>query len=101
LNPVINPSDFYFITETVTPDPTDGATQAEWGFQVNNLTPLQTGFYSEFAGGAWFAVTGDGATTPVFSVSGDSVPEPRSSAALLAAGLAGMLVLRRSRNASA
>jgi hypothetical protein len=95
LNPAINPADFYFITETVTPDPSAGATQAEWGWQWNNLNPIATGYYSEFAGGSWFPEMGP---TPVFSVSGNlspsTVPEPQSYVALLALGLVGMLILR-------
>jgi hypothetical protein len=94
LNPVIDPTQFYFITENVTPDPTPGANTATWGWQQNSLTPAQMGYFSNFNGGGWFVETG---TTPVFSVSGDlvtsGVPEPRSSA-LLAAGFAALLILR-------
>jgi hypothetical protein len=97
---IINPSDYYFITETLTPD---GSNTAEWGWNVNNLTPTETGYLSEFAGGRWFSETGD---TPVFSVSGtvippSGVPEPRSYAAILGAGLLGLLVLRRRRTIAA
>ena len=94
LNPSITPSGFYFITETVIPDPSPGATQATWGWQWNDLTPPQTGYDSEFSGGSWFAETG---TTPVFSVSGNLVttPEPRSSAALFIVAMAGIWMLRR------
>jgi hypothetical protein len=97
LNPVINPTDYYFITENITPDPTVGAATAEWGWQWNSLSPVQTGYYSNFAGGSWFA---EGGTTPVFSVSGNAVtagvPEPRSLA-LLAAGFVGILIVRARR----
>jgi hypothetical protein len=106
ITPVMNDSDFYFITETVIPDPSAGATQATWGWQQNNESPTaQTGYFSEFAGGSWFAETG---TTPAFTVSGTpyvppapGVPEPRSYALLLAAAFMGILILRRRRNAAA
>ena len=83
-----------------------GATQATWGWQQNNESPTaQTGYFSEFAGGSWFAETG---TTPAFTVSGTpyvppapGVPEPRSYALLLAAAFMGILILRRRRNAAA
>jgi len=94
VTPTINPSDFYFITETI---PEDGSNTAVWGWQQNNESPTpQTGYLSEFAGGAWFAETG---TTPAFTVSGNpissTVPEPRSYAVLLAVALVGMLILKR------
>lgn len=94
----------YFITETVLPDP--GGDEAVWGWQWNSLTPLQTGFYSEFSGN-WFPETATvaqngfpAAITPVFSVSGDPIlvspaPEPRSYAALLAAGFLGLLLVSK------
>jgi hypothetical protein len=112
--PDINPGVNYFITETVPSDPGGPADNAVWGWQWNSLTPLQTGFYSEFSGGSWFpeietvaeaALDGSqAAITPAFSVSGDPilaspVPEPRGYAALLAAGFLGILMaLKRRRN---
>jgi hypothetical protein len=98
VTPTLNPSDFYFITETV---PEDGANTAEWGWQWNNESTPQTGYYSEFAGESWFA---EGGTTPVFSVNGNpitsTVPEPGSYAGFLGVALMGALVLKR-RNIAA
>ena len=101
VTPTIAPGVNYSITETV---PEDGMNTAEWGWQWNNMSPTpELGYYSEFAGAPWFAETG---TTPAFTVSGDlivpsEVPEPRSYAALLGAAFAGILMLRRRRNAAA
>lgn len=106
---IINPADFYFITENVTPD---GANTAEWGWQENNLTPMQIGYYSGTFGtpGSFnyqntpcsmdpctAANDPDASGTPAYSVSGTSVttPEPRSYAVLLGAALVGLLVMRR------
>jgi hypothetical protein len=103
--PDFNSSDFYFITETVIPDPTAGATQGDWGWQANNQTPTPaTGnLFSEFGGMPWFP-EGSTAVTPSFSVSGNAisstVPEPRSYAALLGAALVGVLLLRRRKVAA-
>jgi hypothetical protein len=107
---VINPTDFYFITENVTPD---GANTAEWGWQENNLTPMQIGLYfGTFGtpGSFGFANTPctnpgpctaandpDASGTPAYSVSGTAItatPEPRSYAAILGAGLLGLLFLK-------
>jgi hypothetical protein len=100
VTPTIAPGENYFITETV---PEDGANTAEWGWQWNNLATQELGYFSEFAGGSWFAETGP---TPAFTVSGNlippsTVPEPRSYAALLGAAFAGILILRRRRNSAA
>jgi len=97
--PTINTTDFYFITETVPTDPAQGATQAEWGWQWNNQG--KTGYLTEStAAGPWVAGTGTGEATPAFDVF-VSAPEPRTTAALLAVGLVGMLILRRRRNVQA
>jgi hypothetical protein len=111
LTTIIDPTHFYFITETVTPD---GANTAVWGAQENNLTPMQIGYYAGVYGtpGSWGVAdtpcTNDPCTasndpsasgTPAFSVSGNvltaTTPEPRSYAALLAAILFGALAVRR------
>ena len=39
----IGQNDYYFITESVT---SDGANTADWGWEENNLTPMQIGYYS-------------------------------------------------------
>jgi len=104
---VINPTGFYFITESVT---FDGANTAEWGWQENNLTPMQIGYYTgtpaslSFAnnpctepGPCTAANDPDASGTPAFSVSGTAVtatPEPRSYAVLLGAGLLSLLILK-------
>jgi hypothetical protein len=97
--PTINTSDFYFITETVPVDPTPNATQAIWGWQWNNQG--QTGYLTESSpSGPWAAGTVSPESTPAFEVF-VSAPEPRTTAALLAVGLLGMLILRRRRNVQA
>lgn len=90
---IINPADYYFITENVTPD---GSNTAEWGWQENTLTPMQIGYYSgaygtpgslTYANNACTvnpctAVNDPNASgTPAYSVSGTpyiptAVPEP-------------------------
>lgn len=100
VTPIIAPGENYFITETV---PDDGTNTAGWGWQQNNLPTPETGYFSEFSGGAWYAETG---TTPAFTVSGDlivpsGVPEPRSYAILLGVAFAGILIVKRRRNAAA
>ena len=91
LQPVIDPSDFYFITQTINPEP-NANNNAEWGWQWNNLNPVQTGYYSAFNGGSWFAGSG---SSPVFSVSGDPVntPEP-GSFALLGGAVIGLALFK-------
>lgn len=106
---IINPTDFYFVTESVTPD---GANTAEWGAQENNLTPMQIGYYSGTNGtaGSWAYQNApctidpctadndpDASGTPAFSVSGDLVtttPEPGNWALILSSGCL-LLVLKR------
>jgi hypothetical protein len=113
---IINPSDFYFITENVTPD---GANTAEWGWAENNLTPMQIGFYSGTYGTPGSFSYGDNpctnpgpctaandpsaSGTPAYSVSGTQVatPEPRSYAAILCVALLGLAIQRRRRQAAA
>lgn len=107
---IINPNDYYFITENVTPD---GADTAEWGWQENNLTPFQIGYWSGTYGTpdsfgyadqqcpnavpCNAAADPNASGTPVFSVSGNVIttPEPRSYAILLTAGLLGLFFVRR------
>jgi hypothetical protein len=97
--PTINTTDFYFITETVPVDPTPDSTQAIWGWQWNNQG--QTGYLTESSpSGPWAAGTVSPETTPAFEVF-VSAPEPRTTIALLALGLVGMLILRRRRNVQA
>lgn len=93
---LINPGDFYFVTESVLADP--GGTTAEWGWQQNNLSPVEDGYYSYFPGpdASWFEETG---ATPAFEVTGNpyvasTVPEPRAYAFLLAAVFATLLTFR-------
>lgn len=108
----INPGDFYFITENVTPD---GANTAEWGWQENNQTPFQIGLYFGTFGtpGSFFfannpcadpatctAITDpDASGTPAYSVSGNAIatPEPRY-AALLGGAIVTLLIWSRRRN---
>ncbi len=112
---IISPGDYYFITENVTPD---GPNTAEWGWQENNLTPMQIGLYFGTYGtpgsfsysdtpctqpGPCTAANDPNASgTPAYSVSGTLVttPEPRTYAALLGVAFAGILILRR-RSAAA
>ncbi len=107
---VIAPGLFYFITETT---PNDGANTAEWGWQENNLTPMQIGFFSGINGtpGSYsFQNTGctvdpctatndpDASGTPAFLVSGDAVmntPEPATGGLLAAAGAFAALAGRK------
>jgi hypothetical protein len=68
-----------------------------WGWQWNNLTPAQTGYFSLFPGGSWFPETG---ITPAFEVTGtpvtSAVPEPGFIRLLAAAGaLLGLSHLRK------
>jgi hypothetical protein len=106
---VIDPANFYFITESVTPD---GANTAEWGWQENNLTPFQIGYFGGTFGapGSWSlqntpcantpcsAATDPAASgTPAFSASGNQVttPEP-NTIAMLGAAFVGLLLRKRS-----
>jgi hypothetical protein len=103
---ILAPADFYFVTESVTPD---GANTAEWGWQENNLTPFQIGFYSGTFGtpGSWtFSNTPctnspcsaandpNASGTPAYSVSGNAVtaPEPNTMAML---GIAVLILVAR------
>jgi hypothetical protein len=109
---IINPTDFYFLTENVTPD---GANTAEWGWQENNLTPMQIGLYfGTFGTPGSFAFGNTPCTnpgpctagndpdadgTPAYSVSGNVVttPEPHN-AALFGGAILILLILSRRRN---
>jgi hypothetical protein len=111
---IINPADFYFITETVT---VDGTNTAEWGWQENNLTPFQIGYYSGFNGtpGSFTfennpctnspcnAANDPGASgTPAVSITGtaiSSAPEP-DTAAILGLALAALLLKVRLKRPS-
>lgn len=113
IDPVISPSENYFITESVAPD---SLNTAVWGWQENILAPLQIGFYAApYSTPASFSLSdtpcdpaaactaenpSDPSGTPAFSVSGvvvtqSAVPEPRDYAGLLAVWFAGILLLRR------
>jgi len=112
---VIDPTDFYFITESVTPD---GANTAEWGWQENNLTPMQIGLYFGTTGtpgsfsfantpctnpGPCTAMNDPNASgTPAYSVSGSAIatPEPNGAAILLCALLLPLILIQRRRNAA-
>jgi hypothetical protein len=106
---IITPGDYYFITENVTPD---GSNTAEWGWQENNLVPMQTGLYFGTYGtpdsfnyadnpctvSPCTADNDPDATgTPAYSVSGNLIttPEPGNSALILGVALAGILILNR------
>jgi hypothetical protein len=108
----INPGDFYFITENVTPD---GANTSEWGWQENNLTPMQIGLYFGTLGtpgsfsfantpctnpGPCTAVNDpDASGTPAYSVSGNAIATPEPSYAPLFGGaILIFLILARRRN---
>lgn len=104
---LINPGEYYFVTENLTPD---GANTAEWGWAENNLgPPMEIGYWAGYYGtsGSWTylnnACTNTPCTaandtsasgTPAFSVSGNPVPEP-ASWMLLTAGLIFLLVQGR------
>ncbi len=106
----ILPNDFYFITQNVTPD---GANTAEWGWDINNLTPLQIGLYfGTFGtpGSLTYANTGctnpgpcnvandpNADETPAYSVTGSPVPEPGVDVLTLTGISLGLLMLRRRR----
>jgi MYXO-CTERM domain-containing protein len=101
---IIKPNDFYFITENVTPD---GSNTAEWGADVNNLSPPQDGlWYGTFGTPNSFSFQQDSGSctdatcsdaTPAYSVSGTAVttPEPNGYGLMLLAGLGALLALRR------
>ena len=101
VTPMINPGNYYFITESGSSQNEVwwGSNVAIFGWQVNNLTTPQTGFYAGTLGvdGSWVAADG---ITPAFEVSGDLIssatPEPHSYA-ILCAALIGILILRRRR----
>ena len=108
---IINPADFYFVTESVTPD---GTNTGEWGWQENNLTPMQIGLYfgttgvagsfsySDIpctnAGPCTAANDPDASGTPAYSIAGNAVtaPEP-AGARILGMGLLGLLIVRTHR----
>jgi len=107
---IISPGEYYFISENVTPD---GANTAEWGWQENNLTPMQIGLYFGTYGtpdsfsygdnpctepGPCTAMNDpDASGTPAYSVSGTAVttPEPGNYAIVLGTAFACILILKR------
>lgn len=109
----IAPGLFYFIIESTT---NDGANTAEWGWQENNLTPMQTGFYFGTNGTPGSFAFADipctvnpctasndpnASGTPAYVVSGDAIsptPEP-ASWALVAVACAFAGIIRRKRTA--
>jgi hypothetical protein len=110
----IAPGSFYFITENVTPD---GSNTAEWGWQENNLVPMQIGLYFGTYGtpdsfvfantpctepGPCTAMNDpDASGTPAYSVSGTAItatPEPRGYAAVLALALLFCLICHKRQN---
>jgi hypothetical protein len=106
----IGPGLFYFITETTA---NDGANTAEWGWQENNLTPMQIGYFSGTNGTPGsYDFQNNGCTvdpctatndpnasgTPAFVVTGDAIvntPEPATWGLLAAAGAFAALVGRK------
>jgi hypothetical protein len=69
--PLLIGGDTYWLEQTVSACGTQASCGTTWGWQTNDLSPQQTGYDAEFAGGAWFATTG---ATPVFQVTGTPVP---------------------------
>ncbi len=83
-NPIIKPDEYYFITENVLPNPGPAAAQSAWGWQWTTIPESE----NEDA---------EPGMPPIFAISGDpDAPEPRS-AWLVAAGIAGFLILQARR----
>jgi hypothetical protein len=83
LRPTLISGNSYVIEETIGDCAGMASCGTTWGWQFNDLTPQQTGYFSEFPGGSWFTETG---VTPAFEVTGSAVPEPRFTLLLAAAG---------------
>jgi hypothetical protein len=93
LQPVLTGGSTYAIEETIGDCAGMASCGTTWGWQYNDLTPQQTGYFSEFPGGSWFTESG---ITPAFEVTGTAVPEPTFSLLLAAAGtLLGFQHLRK------
>jgi hypothetical protein len=77
----------YLIEESIGACGTALTCATTWGWQWNNLSPAQTGFYARLGSGSWFAET---TTTPAYAVTAAPVPEPGSLTLLaIASGLLG------------
>jgi hypothetical protein len=95
LQPVLLAGNTYFIEETIPDCGTSSSCATTWGWQWNDLTPPQTGFYSEFGGASWFLETD---VTPAYAVNATAVPEPASLLLLtVAVGLLLFWSVARSR----